>query len=475
MPPSTSVETFTALLEKTVPGHLDEFGVPGAAVALIEGGDVVFVQGYGYADAANRQPVTAQTGFNVASISKPVTAWGIMRLVERGKLELDAPVERYLTRWQFPPSEFDASHVTVRRLLSHTAGLSVTGYSGWSPGDELPTLEESLNGATNGSGDVRLILAPGTQWRYSGGGYTVMQLLVEEITGTKFSDYMREEVLLPLGMSGTDFEWTPSIQAASAQAYDQLGEPAPIARFTAQAAGGMHTTIENLATFAAAALNGPDGTAGRGVIRPESVDVLTSPAPATEGRYGLGYGIAPFGEGMVRVGHDGSNRGWHSLLEIIPETGDGFVMITNSSNGWSAYQQVFCDWVAWKTGSRPKCEKSIGSTFAATLRKGGLEAAREQYHDLKKANRDEYRFNEHELNRVGYALLQAGQARDAIIVLSLNVEEYPNASNPYDSLGEAYMAAGEKEAAKRNYRKSLELNPENNNAADMLKKLQEQK
>lgn len=132
--------TLAPRLDERVSAYLDEFTTPGAAVALIENGRVAFAGGYGRSDEAGG-PVTTRTGFNVGSISKTVTAWGVMRLVERGLLELDVPVSRYLTRWSLPASEFDADGVTVRRLLSHTAGLSLHGYPGWGPDAELPTIE----------------------------------------------------------------------------------------------------------------------------------------------------------------------------------------------------------------------------------------------------------------------------------------------------------------------------------------------
>jgi CubicO group peptidase (beta-lactamase class C family) len=157
--------------DETVPVWLDEFIVPGAAVAMIENGELRFAKGYGMADESEQIPVTKTTGFNIASISKTVSAWGVMKLVEEGKLKLDEPASTYLTRWELPASEFDASGVTIRRLLSHTAGLSLHGYPGWTLADTLPSIEESLSGKTNGAGDVRLIMEPGTRWQYSGGGY----------------------------------------------------------------------------------------------------------------------------------------------------------------------------------------------------------------------------------------------------------------------------------------------------------------
>jgi CubicO group peptidase (beta-lactamase class C family) len=162
---------------------MEKYRVPGTAASLVRNGEVVWSEGYGLADRDRGVPVTADTVFQVASISKAVTSWGVMRLVESGQLELDAPVEQYLTRWHLPPSNYDASGVTIRRLLSHSAGLSVMGYPGLRPEIQLPSLEESLSGNNGGAGEVRIIMEPGTQFSYSGGGFTLLQLIIEEVTG----------------------------------------------------------------------------------------------------------------------------------------------------------------------------------------------------------------------------------------------------------------------------------------------------
>ncbi len=190
-PDQKALDRYQQSLDSLVPALLEELATPGATVALIRDGIVVVSKGYGWADHEGRERVTTTTLFNIGSISKTVAAWGLMRLVEEGKVDLDAPVENYLTRWRLPPSAFDHDDVTLRRLLSHTAGLQLHGYPGFEPDEQLPTVVASLSGATNGSGDVRVIMTPGTKWQYSGGGFTIAQLLVEEMTGRPFHEYMR--------------------------------------------------------------------------------------------------------------------------------------------------------------------------------------------------------------------------------------------------------------------------------------------
>lgn len=349
--PPAELSELLAKLDAEVPGWLEQTSVPGAAVAVIRDGEVAATRGYGFADVAQSIPVTPSTGFNVGSISKTIAAWGVMTLVERGKLGLDTPVDAYLTRWHLPESTFDERGVTIRRLLSHTAGLSLHGYPGWGPADPLPTLEESLSGKTNGPGAVFLIMEPGTRWQYSGGGYTLAQLLVEEVTDESFEDYVRAAVLRPLGMVNSDFDLSAELMARSSLAYDERGLPTPNPRFTEQAAAGLHTTVEDLARFAAAALATDDGAApGRGVLQPQTVELMLTPAPASNRSYGLGYSATLRTTGAAGRGHGGSNRGWQAVFEVIPETRDGIVVLTNSSIGGRAYQRIVQTWDQWLAG-----------------------------------------------------------------------------------------------------------------------------
>ncbi|MEM7050879.1 MAG: serine hydrolase [Acidobacteriota bacterium] len=476
-PETPADEGFRSWLEGAVPELLDQALTPGVGVALIEKGELAWVQGWGHADVAADRPVEADTGFNIGSISKTVAAWGVMKLVEEGRLDLDTPVSQYLTRWQLPPSEeFDADGVTIRRLLSHTAGLSLHGYPGFGPDAELPSVEESLSGATNGSGDVHLMLAPGTEFDYSGGGYTLCQLLVEEVTGESFQDYLRATVLRPLGMERSDYELTSEILAGSATAYDNWGDITPNPRFTAQAAAGLHTTTRDLATFALAALAGPAGEVpGRGILAPETIAEMIVPAPASGDNYGLGYSVAEGPGGRQVVGHGGANRGWQSVFWIEPESGDGLVVVTNGSNGRWVVSQIENAWFSHPSGDAapPKLSSQLAVIRAF---KGGTGAeAVARYRELRENAADEVDFAEFHLNNVGYALLGRDRLDDAIEIFKLNVEMYPEAANPYDSLGEAYFEQGDLDLSEVNYRKSLELDPENTNAEEFLARIAERR
>ncbi len=341
---------FVAHLDALVPALLEKTKTPGAAVGLIEDGDVFLLRGYGLADKEARRPVTPKTLFNVGSVSKVVTAWGVVDLHERGRIDLDEPVNRYLKRWQVPGAEVDTDGVTVRRLLSHMAGVSLSAVPEYKPGKNPPPLVAALNSETDG---VRLIHQPGTQWSYSGGGYMVLQLLIEDVTGQEFSAFMSEHVMMPLGMSHATFRPDVAQKGDLAAPYDESGARTSIHQYAGLAAAGLYATVEDLARLAVAGMC-PFTKNEYRVLEKESVREMQQPAPGTEALFfksGLGYRIIPLPGNATYVGHSGSNTGWMATLSTIPAQGDGVVVLTNSSNGESVYRWILCDWVHWKTGA----------------------------------------------------------------------------------------------------------------------------
>jgi len=320
--------------------------VPGVAVAVIQNGKIAWIQCIGYADVASKKPVTAQTIFNIGSISKVISAWGFMQLTEKGLLKLDDPVNQSLTRWKLPQSPYDVSKVTLRRILSHTAGLSVHGYGGFEQGTQLLSLEESLNGKTKRNGEsVRLINEPGTKWEYSGGGYTLAQLLLEEKTKEKFADYMKKNVLKPLGLIHTNYEWTEEMMASSATAYDTLGNPIKNRIFTEQAAAGLQTTVSDLAHFAELSIT-TDSRQLNKVLKPETIQLMEQPVLpfSDEGESGLGYRFLNY-DNFRTIGHTGENVGWSAAMFLHLPTKSGLIVLCNGSNGDRVWYPIYERWV----------------------------------------------------------------------------------------------------------------------------------
>jgi CubicO group peptidase (beta-lactamase class C family) len=323
---------------------------PGLAIALVCDGRLAWAAGYGVANQTTGEPVTPATRFQAASVSKPVTAWGVLRLVEQGRIDLDEPVVDHLRRWRPPPSPFQAEGITVRRLLSHTAGLSVHGYAGQTLDRPLPPIEASLSAEAGGSFPVELLEAPGRRWLYSGGGYSVLQLLIEDLSARPFAEFMQTEVLERLGMTASSFQWRRT--AVTACPHDAEGGQIPDFTFAEQAAAGLVTTAPDLARFVAAALPGPEGEPpGRGVLRPSGVRLALTAAPGTDGRWGLGYGLGWLPSGDRLAYHEGANRGWRAGLALLPDRRGGIVVLANGDAGSAPINAVVQQWVRRSTKS----------------------------------------------------------------------------------------------------------------------------
>ena len=307
--------------------------------------------------ASHGRAVDGNSLFQVASLSKWITAWGVMTLVEQHRIDLDAPVSRYLTRWHLPPSEFGDEGVTVRRLLSHTAGLTDgLGFRGYAPGQTPLTIEEELthsgDAQPGASGVVRVGAEPGTTWRYSGGGYLLLQLLIEEVTHQSFDEFMRSAVLRPLGMTESTF--VDPDPAHLADFYDSDGSKAIHYRFTALAAASLYTSVADVTRFLEAQIRGPDGAPpGRGVLAPATLDAMRTPHAFLCGMpvWGLGETLyVPNAAGSYVIGHDGSNHpAINTTARIDPATGDGIVVL-ESGNGTLA-TEIGGQWVFWHTGT----------------------------------------------------------------------------------------------------------------------------
>lgn len=328
--------------------------VPGASVAVVSNGAVTWAKGYGMANPAGGLFVTSETVFEAASVSKAVTAWGIMKLVEAGKLNLDAPVEQYLTRWHLPPSKYDHKQVTLRRILSHTAGLSQGGDPGMEPGDKVPTLVEALNGAVPSMGALHVAFPPGENYAYSSIAYALLELVIEEVTGEPFAVYMQREILDPLGMVNSSFEMTPKLRVKRAVGHDWHNNAMPEYQFATRGMGGLRTTSADLALFIAALMTGPNGKpVGRGVLTPKSVAETFKPVPYTNEaasglKAGLGYDqLVIIDNTLVAVHKGGDQRGFHTMIVMAPEAAEGIVILANSDRAIKGFiYDVGCVWSA---------------------------------------------------------------------------------------------------------------------------------
>ncbi len=302
--------------------------------------------------------VDKNTIFQVSSLSKIVSAVGIMKLVELGEINLDIPVSKYLKRWKLPPSEFDNEQVTVRKLLSHTAGLTDgLGYNGFRNKDSTQTLEESLTKAKDAddgeSGEVKVGIEPGSKWKYSGGGFTLLQLVVEETSGQTFNDFMKDNLFKPLKMTSSSYILDDTLKSRLCEFYNSDKSTASHFYYTSLAATSLYTSLSDLEKFFQLFLKGKNGEPiGRGQIRPESLKLMRKSHWDVMGEkiYGLGAMLyIDIENGEDIFGHDGkSTPPINTAIRINPISGDGIIILETGNPNLAT--KIASDWVFLETG-----------------------------------------------------------------------------------------------------------------------------
>ena len=352
---------FKDQLDHAVPGILRHFRVPGVVIATVIDGAPAKTYAYGYADLAGRRPMTPDTVFRVASISKSLTAWGVLRLVQEGKVRLDAPVARYLKTWPVAPSPYPIEGVTVRRLLNHTSGLNGGEDSFRAPDGPAPTTLALLGrqgpGPAATPGPPALVQPPGRGFIYSVPGYTLLQLMIEQQTGRSFADFMRRDLIRPLGMTSSSFTWEPRLREQTATPYTADGRSMPVVVPEDSAADSLFATAPDLAKFVGAPLPDKRLAAGAGVLDPDLIENIyfdraqvpnLGLANAGPDQPGLGYFLEQSPGQPPIVTNVGFDPGWSSLFMASPTTGDGIVVLTNSDGGAPAIAQIISIWSSWR-------------------------------------------------------------------------------------------------------------------------------
>ncbi|HWT88124.1 MAG TPA: serine hydrolase [Candidatus Angelobacter sp.] len=452
---------------------------PGLTVAVIDGYKIAWTKAYGTTELGGTAPVTTKTLFQAGSISKPVAATGMLALVQAGKLALDEDVNVKLKTWKVPENEFTKEQkVTLRRLASHTAGLTVHGFTGYDVDEKVPTIVQILNGEkpVANTPEIRVDFVPGTKWRYSGGGVTIEQLAMTDVSGKPFPTLMKETVLDKIGMTDSSYEQPlPAAWAARTAVGTYASGKSVHGKwhvYPEMAAAGLWTTPTDLAKFVIEIALSKQGKSNK-VLAQKTVDeMFTHPPSAPD--FGIGIGLAANRPG--EFGHDGADEGFQAMLVMNAETGQGVAIMANSDNGIAVAQEYALSVAkeyGWKYGgvARSDAEQMV---LIAALK--GADAVLQRYDELKNLPDPKKRPEEYVLNMIGYRIfMQSGKAAEAVKVFARNAQEFPGSSNVYDSLAEAYAAVGKKELAIENYEKSLKLDPKNEHAQEELKKLKGEK
>ena len=337
--------------------RMEHYKVPGFSAALIFEDELVWVKGYGLQEKGSERPVTPETIFQAASISKAVTGMIALHLVEAGMIDLEADANEFMRSWKIPHSKFTQMHtegeipkVNLRRLLSHTAGVNIRGYRGYTTGRELPTLQQILNGdPPANSKPVRITQPPGKGFKYSGGGYLIVQQMIEDATGKSLASLAKEILFEKLGMTGSTFDirLPQELQSRAASGHRRNGTPVKgnWHLYPEQAAASLWSTPSDLARLIVEVLKSLKNRSNL-VLSPEMTRQMLVPQA---GLGGLGFNVV-IQDGLTRFGHPGWNEGFHSILLGCPEAGQGLVWMTNGENGNSLRSEAskgLADVVGW--------------------------------------------------------------------------------------------------------------------------------
>lgn len=346
--PAASEAEFSSHFNESISRLMDRYDIPGCSLAIVKDGELFWYGSFGYSERDKGIPLTSRDPFRVQSISKPVTAWGVMKLVEEGRLELDMPISNYLDISGFAVANNHLKSVTVNHLLTHTSGLPLGDvFTIYSPGSNMPSLQEKLKA------EVVITADPGSTFSYSNTGYNLLELLIEEVTGRSFSEYMENEILIPLGMTQSTYDLSESMIPYVPTGYTSSGNPIPAYVYPEKASGGLLSTNRDLAKFMIASM---DLVSRENYILDDDT-VASMHFPKVSGlgiyslvfdAYGLGHYVEELSNGRTAVSHGGQGTGIMTHMHFVPESGDGIIILTNSQRSWPFISYLLRDWAVWR-------------------------------------------------------------------------------------------------------------------------------
>ena len=456
-------------VQKKIDGLLKQYhdyGQLNGSVLVADNGKVIYEKGFGMANMEWGIPNGPDTKFRIGSITKQFTAVLILQLVDEGKIKLDGKITDYLPDYR----KDTGGKVTIHQLLNHTSGIpSYTSNPEFFPKYSRNTLSVPDFVKTLASGDFEF--EPGSKYSYNNSGYVLLGAIIEKITGKSYETVLTERILKPLGMTNTGYDHHTTLLQKRASGYEKTPtgfENAPYLDMSLPyAAGSIYSTVGDLYKWEQALHEGS-------ILGAESRKLMFTPGLSNYG-YGLVISERPVGKTEQKqkfILHGGGINGFNSLMTRAVDARQTVIILDNVGFG-NRHEKITNSIFSILNGQPPELpKKSIAEALYKISVDKDVASAIAEYRKLKAENSQTYDFSEGELNTLGYQLMRSKRLKDAIDIFKLNVEMHPAASNPYDSLGEAYLEDGQKDLALANYRKAVELDPKNSNAVLIVRRLE---
>ncbi|PZR29805.1 MAG: hypothetical protein DI535_01495 [Citrobacter freundii] len=442
-------------LEKHLPVWMRDADIPGLQAVLIRDGKLAWTKSFGTANAETAVPVDDNTLFEAASLSKVITAYGALKLVDQGKLSLDTPLNVYLGNNYDIGDDPRIQMITARRVLTHSAG-----FPNWRPDEK---------------GKLPVLFTPGERFSYSGEGFVYLSKVMEKLTGKDFETYIHDAVFVPLGMNNSYFSWQDTFAYRHVFRHDWLGKKSM--RWEGKgynAAASVHTTATDYGKFMIALMKGT-GLKKKTWEEMFTPQIRVSSNTFPELYWGLGVGLEVEGKKKY-FWHWGDQGDSKCFMKADLGKKDGFLYFTNSANGIAVADRIMDDALGGTTPSLAWLNyerfNPAAKTFFQMVVEKGAAAALKDYNE-KKNSAAIQQIAEGTMNTIGYQLFRAEKLDDAILVFTQNTIDYPASGNTWDSLAEACAAKGDKESAIKYYEKAVQLDPSNTNAAEQIKKLKQ--
>jgi len=452
---------------------MKKFELPGIAIAVARDGETIYMNAFGMRNVETKEALQTRHIFHMASVAKPFVAMAIVQLVEQKKMNLDEPLVKYLPYFKLADERYEK--ITIRQMLNHTSGMpDVIDYEWEKPQTDDGAAERYVRSLKK----EKMIAAPGERYQYSNMAYDVLGDLIAKVSGKPFEVYMKENILNPLGMTESSFllenikkdlRTSPHIWKSK----PVVSEIYPYNRFHAPSSTLNSNVVEMLHWAEANLQQGKPN--GARLVSEANYALLVQPSVRLSEKtsIGLGWVLSEY-RGLSTVEHSGDDLGYCCDFKLIPQKKIGIIVASNYE--LTPVSSILNSLIDILLGLDPEVpKKSVASYFRRIMEKDGIAAAKAAYHEWYKKAPGDYNFGPQALNSLGYRFIRKKEMAKALGVFLFNAELFPENSNVHDSLAEAYMVTGDSERAIEHYKKSLELNPANTQAIEMLKKLKEMK